>query len=357
MIEHGGNALELANSYGFDYKDCIDFSANINPLGVSNALKSVLIESLDNLTVYPDIHYQESHEFLADCHQCTRENILLGNGAVEIFYDLARYLVPRKLLILAPTFMEYEKAFRQVGSDVKLIPFKSPSYKFDLKDILGASEELEAGDVLIVCNPNNPTGSLILAEDLKTIAANLTRKNAYLVIDEAFIDFLEDDSDYSFLPFLRDHSNVIVVRSLTKFYAIPGLRLGYAVSYFTECFKDIKERRAPWGINVLADKAVPTLLRDYEYQSRTRDWVKKERTYLYQSLSMFSQINAVEPSANYIFFEYLGQRDLREELRKEKIFIRSCSNYHVLGDSHYRVAVRSRLENDRLLNILKEICY
>lgn len=357
MIEHGGNIVQLAKKYGFNTSDCIDFSANINPLGISPRLRVTLMESLDELTSYPDIHYQKSHQALAEWHKCKSENILLGNGAVELFYDLARFLRPQKVLTFAPTFMEYEKAFCQVDATVMTLPLKPLLYRLEIAEIISASTDLSTGDVLVICNPNNPTGSLILAEDLKVIANELHKKKAYLLIDEAFIDFLEDNSHYSFLPFLKDYPNVIVVRSLTKFYAIPGLRLGYAVSYFTDCLKEIRENRAPWGVNTLADQAVPVLLADKEFQVRTREWVQAERVYLYQALRNFSQLRVVEPSVNYIFFEYVGQGDLREKLRQEKIFIRSCSNYHFLGEQHYRIAVRNRWENDRLLDILQKIIH
>ncbi|MBF0777613.1 threonine-phosphate decarboxylase CobD [Streptococcus cuniculi] len=354
-VEHGGDAAALAETLGYPLEECIDFSANINPFGLSEQLKSTLVSAMEQLTHYPDIYYRKARLALSEHHNCDLENLALSNGAVELFYELARYFRPKQVLTLSPTFMEYEKAFTQVGARVKECVLKAPDYHWDCENVLEAACDLSRGDVVLICNPNNPTGTLQDNQTLKKVAAALAEKGIILIIDEAFMDFLSEEETYSFIPYLAEFTNSIVVRSLTKFYAIPGLRLGYALSYHPTCLTEIQDKRAPWTVNTLADTAVPVIVADKVYQDKTRKWLVQEKEYLFHQLSQFSCLIPVKPSVNYLFFEYQGELDLREELRKYKIFIRSCSNYRQLSSQHYRVAIRSRKENERLLAALRTV--
>ena len=322
-VEHGGNAAALAEEFGFSLEDCLDFSANINPLGISQKLRACLTESIDWLIHYPDISYSHSRELLAHHHGLDKDNVLLANGAVEVFYEC--FSLP------------------------------SPSYEWNLADMLPALDSLTAGDAVLICNPNNPTGTLIRRTELEKLAEDLQERQIFLILDEAFMDFLDNEEDYSFVSRLATYPNAVVVRSLTKFYAIPGLRLGYALSCHPTCFEEIEGSRAPWSVNAMADQALPVLLEDLAYHQATKQWLRVERDFLFQGLTAFSQIRPVKPSVNYIFFEYLGQQDLRQELRQRKIFIRSCQNYHDLTERHYRIAIRSHQENEQLLACLTEV--
>lgn len=354
-VEHGGNMASLARHMGYHPEDCIDFSANINPLGLSDRLRESLVTNIAGLVQYPEIDYELPRQALATYHACDLESVLLANGAVDIFYDLARVLTPQKILLLSPTFMEYEKAFRQVGAEVLHHALKAPGYQWQPHDLLPTIAEMSEGDVVLICHPNNPTGSLVAIEELVDLAKLLQDRGLVLVLDEAFADFLENEGKYSFIPCLSDFTNVVVVRSLTKFYAIPGLRLGYAVTNHPTCFKRIEEIRPPWTVNALAADLVVSLLDDEAYRQKTRLWLRKEQAFLYQSLIGFKDLRVVKPSVNYIFFEYLGDLDLRQMLWQKKLFIRSCQDYRGLTAKHYRVAVRRREENCRLVNALMEI--
>ncbi|GGE33435.1 threonine-phosphate decarboxylase CobD [Streptococcus himalayensis] len=353
-VEHGGNAATLAEKMGYQLEDCIDFSANINPFGLSDSLKEALIGAMEQLVHYPDIDYRKARSALAHHHNCDLEQIALSNGAVELFYELARYFQPKQVLTLSPTFMEYEKAFVQVGATRTECVLSAPDYSWELEELLEAASDLQAGDVVLICNPNNPTGSLKDSQSLRQLAKCLAEREIILILDEAFMDFLEEEGRYSFIPYLKDFPNVLVVRSLTKFYAIPGLRLGYALSYHP-CLATIQENRAPWTVNTLADTAVPVILADKAYQEKTRHWLKEEKDFLFESLSRFPCLKVTYPTVNYLFFEYQGELDLREELRNHRIFIRSCSNYHHLSNGHYRIAIRSREENERFLTALEAV--
>ena len=354
IVEHGGNGRLLAEKNGNSSEKWIDFSANINPLGVSTSLRQVLVDSIDRITEYPDITNQYEKDLLREHHGNQDLEILLSNGAVGLFYELAQTLKPKRLLILSPTFMEYEKAFHQEGTEILYHHLTAPHFTWTVEGLLSDIDQLEAGDVVLLCNPNNPTGSVVPVSQLLEIAKKLLERNIHFILDEAFIDFLEDEEKYSFVPYLSEFTNTIVVRSLTKFYAIPGLRLGYALGKHP-CLTKINERRAPWTINALALQALPVILKDQDYQAQTLKWLQEEKDFLYRSLETFSALTVLKPSVNYIFFKYTGSKDLREELWRYNIFIRSCSNYRNLSSDYYRVAIRSREENTCLLVALKAI--
>lgn len=354
-VEHGGNLAALAAQLGYEAEDCLDFSANINPFGLSPALREGLVKAIDSLVHYPDIDYSRSRKFLAAAHGLDSSQVLLANGAVEIFYELARFFRPQRLLTLSPTFMEYEKAFGQVGSQLVTHRLEAPDYQWAFDSLLPSLESLSQGDAVLICNPNNPTGTLVKNDSLQQLAAYLLEKEVLLILDEAFMDFVDQAASYSFLPYLQAYPNTVIVRSLTKFYAIPGLRLGYALSCHASCFETIEQTRAPWTVNSLADQVLPILFQDRAYQEQTRRWLKEEQAFLYKELSGLPDLLVLKPSVNYIFFEYLGSLDLRQALWQRKIFIRSCQNYHDLGPQHYRIAIRSRAENEQLLQALREV--
>lgn len=354
-VEHGGNMLFLASDWGHDPATCLDFSANINPLGLSSIVQSALVEAFSKLVHYPDVTYQRSKNALVDFHHCDSQQIILSNGAVELFYELARCLKPRNLLLLSPTFMEYEKAFKQEGTRICYHVLSEPDYSWEFQSLLPDLEGLDENDVVLLCNPNNPTGSLVTGDVMFRVAEYLRNRGIVLIVDEAFIDFLGNDDKYSLLPKLDLLPNVIIVRSLTKFYAIPGLRLGYAISKDESLIAKLEEKRPPWTVNALADEVLPVILQDKSYQQRTLDWLISERAFLYEALCRFEALKVTVPSVNYIFFEYKGNEDLRQLLRQKRVFIRSCQDYHHLTVKHYRVAIRTRDENLALLSALEDV--
>lgn len=353
-VEHGGNLAHLAALAGYEPTDCIDFSANINPLGLSRAVRNHLIRELDHLTVYPDVKQRQARDYLATYHGLEPENFLLCNGAVEAFYDFARWLQPKRAWILEPTFLEYRKAFASTGAQIQSIPLKEPAFTWTFESLRLDLAAVQEGDVVVLCNPNNPTGTQSSRSELEELVMWLGRRGAWCLLDEAFIDFIEEE-DASLLPLLQKLEKLVIVRSLTKFFALPGLRLGYMTTGHATCLEEIRQQRPPWTVNHLAASALPVLLADTDYQRRTYEWLAKEQAYLYQGLKAFPSLSVHRPTANFIFFRYKGQRDLRQRLWEQKLLIRSCWNYPGLGENYYRVGIRSHLENRRLLEVLGEV--
>ena len=212
-------------------------------------------------------------------------------------------------------------------------------------------------DIVFICNPNNPTGVLTSNEFLGKVLDKALKFNVNVVLDESFLDFVEENKEYTSKVFLGKYKNLIIVKSLTKFFAIPGIRIGYGLCGNNEIVEKVNKVSVPWSINIVACDGVIKALDEKEYIENTIKYVKKEKEYLYNSLKKINLLKVFEPSVNFIMFKLLDNFDLREKMIKESIIIRSCSNYKGLGNEFYRIAVRSREENDKLLKSFRNILF
>ena len=345
---HGGNIEELSRRYNIDKSKLLDFSANINPLGISSKVKESLIEAIKEAKVYPDIKYHNLKSVISEFEDVSLENIALGNGAAESIFNLVRAVKPRKALIPAPTFSEYEEAVLSIGGEVKYYFLKEDN-DFNIKeDILDyINKDI---DIVFICNPNNPTGKLTGKDIIVRILEKAKINNAFVVIDESFLDFIKDYNEYSVKEFLSKYNNLVIIKSLTKIFAIPGIRIGYTLTKNEDLLEEINKVTSPWNINIFAEKATIAALNEKEYISKTVEYIEEEKDYLYSKLKSFEGLKVFKPSVNYIMFKALADIDLKEELLRENIVIRSCSSYIGLDKSYYRIAVRTREENERIIN-------
>jgi threonine-phosphate decarboxylase len=264
QYEHGGNIYRLAEEIKKQEREIIDFSSSVNPLGVSKKIKAELRKQLKYLHNYPDPEALRLRKRLAQYHRINPETILCGNGSMELIYLIARALKPQTVLIPAPTFSEYERACS--------ISCKSQVTSFELKNEndfnINVEEFLEAmkgGDMAFLCNPNNPTGRLIKRDNVSKIADAAKELECYLVVDEAFIDFCPDDT---VIKDTEDNPFLIVLRTMTHFYALPGLRIGYGV-FPTDLIPKMKEYKEPWTVNNLSQRAAVVALKDKVYRRET----------------------------------------------------------------------------------------
>ncbi|GAB6169534.1 threonine-phosphate decarboxylase CobD [Clostridium carnis] len=352
-VVHGGNVKEISRKYGINPKEIIDFSANINPLGISDLVKNAMIDAIDKIEKYPDITYYDLKNSIAKYENIDSENLVLGNGAAEIIFNIVRALKPGKVLLKAPTFGEYEEAILSVDGEIKYHYLKAEN-NFNLdKSIIEKIDNTI--DMIFICNPNNPTGGLVEKELIKDIAKKALEVNAILVVDESFLDFLDNESEFSCISFLEDYKNIIVVKSLTKFFAIPGIRIGYGITKNKAIVNLINKVSVPWSINIIAENGVIAALKDKDYIAKSREFLNKEKLYLYNELNKIEEISVIKPSVNFIMFKVKNNKSIQEELIKKGVLIRKCENYNGLDSSYYRVAVRTREENEILLKSLKEI--
>lgn len=347
---HGGNICEAAALLGIDPDDLLDFSANINPAGMPASLKRALNDSFHLAERYPDASYLNLHQCIAAHHGIAPRHVLADNGETALIFALVNALKPRRALLVAPGFAEYRRALALAGCDIDTF-FLHEEDGWQLTDAI--LDVLTPNiDCLFLCTPNNPTGLLPERALLHRIAAHCRVQGITLVLDEAFIDFIEHET--GFIPWLADNPHVWVLRSLTKFYAIPGLRLGYLVNYDDAGMERVRRQQMPWSINAFAALAGEIILRDRPYQQATWAWLQTERPRLFQALYDLPGITVWPGAVNYLFLRCdLPGVDLQQVLLAERVLIRSCSNYPGLEKGYYRVAVRSQAENDRLVAAMR----
>ena len=381
MYFHGGNIYKVFREKNI--KEILDYSSNINPYGIPEGLKKRITENLEVLERYPDPDYAELREKLAHLNNVNMSDIVLGNGATEIIFLFMKVINPKKILIVSPTFGEYERAVKAVGTsrnsidlscsdDNKNIENKEIEIEyFELKEsddfklnIGNLKNQLEKKyDLLIICNPNNPTGKFLKLAETEEILKECNKYDTKLFIDEAFIEFLADGMKESIINTEENKKNLFVTRAFTKFFAIPGLRLGYGMYFDKELEKKISEKKEPWSVNNIAEMAGLTVLDDTEYIEKTLKWITKEKIYMYEKLNEISGIKVYETEVNFItgkideklFSEGLNVKVLREKMLEQGILIRDASNFKFLDERFFRLAIKDRASNDRVIEAMKEI--
>jgi threonine-phosphate decarboxylase len=353
--DHGGNVGEIARRYGIDEDTILDFSASINPLGYSPALKEAIIKNFDSVLNYPDMDSFDLVSGLSRYHDIGEDHIMVGNGSTEFMYSIPQAFKPEKALIVTPAFSEYEKGLGVVGADVNY--FQTDENRMFSVDISSLCSRLEEGfDILYFCNPANPTGVLTSRTELLTLIAHAQKAGVLSVVDEAFIDFVEEES---VKREILEFSNLILLRSMTKFFGVPGLRIGYVMAAPSH-IAEIKEKRIPWSVNALVQTAAVKALADRHYIMETRDFVSHERDVLRHALNGIPGLEAFEGAANFLFVSIdprvgLTSTELRNRLEPEGILIRDCSNFEGLNDRYFRVAVKRHDQNMVLIEKMKGI--
>ena len=351
--EHGGNVFAVARSLGVTPASIVDFSASINPLGMAPGVRDALAGCVDRLLHYPDKSAADLKESLAAYHGVGTDEIAVANGSTELIHLLPRMVGGKRGLIVAPAFAEYALALKRSGWQFDYLTLKSgDGFALSLQ---GLQERLAEGyDLLFICNPGNPTGALIAKSDIEGVIRVCDESGTFLVLDEAFIDFCEGESAKELI---RKCRRGVLLRSMTKFFAMPGLRLGYAIGA-PQTVDAITSMQDPWSVNTAAQAAGIASLSDADYCRRTRNYVGEERERLAAGLAGIPRINVFPSRANYILAEIrcgLSAAKLRSRLLEQGILIRDCGNFQGLDDRFFRVAVRPRAENELLVQQLRSI--
>lgn len=332
----------------------LDFSANINPLGLPDSVKSALVERLDDFALYPDPLCRELVQKIAESEQIAPAHILCANGAAELIFRLVQAIRPRCALVVAPTFAEYEQALNGCGCRIEYHLLKEEQ-DFVLDDSVLEKIHPHTG-IVFLCNPNNPTGQLVDQKLLERILVRCSSCGALLVVDECFRDFLEDSDVNSMKGWVEEFPNLLILRAFTKHFAMAGLRLGYCLCANPPLLERMTGLGQPWGVSVPAQIAGVAALSDTDYLRRTRELIAQERDYLKQQLGKLP-VRVIGSQANYIFFhapEDSEQKDsLAVALEQDGILIRSCDNYYGMPKGYYRIAVRSHADNQKLVEAME----
>ena len=344
---HGADVIGMMSKY--NKTECIlDFSSNINPSLPDNIDKYVL-EAIDNATKYPDINYIKLRKSIGEYLDLKYEYIIPGNGASEIIYLLMKSL-KGDLGILNPTFSEYERSARLNGISIKHL-YLDREFKVNLSQIKNNLKDFHA---LFICNPNNPSGNV---QDITELLAVLKENNKLLIVDETFMEFVYSEK-YSLIKHINEYENLIIIKAITKFFGLPGLRLGYGVSSNKKLIDDMWENKEPWTVNSFAENITNNILKDKQYIVDSKKYFKNEINFMMKELKKIKGIDVFHSDTNFILLK-LNKHDsayLKEEMFLEKnILIRDASNFEGLGSSYIRVAVKKRSENEELLKALKEV--
>jgi threonine-phosphate decarboxylase len=355
---HGGNIYEIGKCHNLNPAKIIDFSASINPLKLSpKAKKKIIKDGLSAILHYPDPGCSHLHQALARFYGVAEDQILAGAGTTEFIYEIPRILKIERPLIVTPAFSEYENALERSGRSCQIHFFETKEEDGFELNVEGLILALTQGyDALYLCNPNNPAGILTEKKDLFRILAQTEREKVWFILDEAFIDFAPEES---LTEETRDASRLIILRSLTKFFALPGLRAGCLVSN-PEVIQRFSGSKEPWRVNALAQMAAVESLEDQSYVARTREWVRRERENLARGLRGIPGFIPYPCAANYLFVQLhpslnLTAGELRERLIPRGILIRDCNSFHHLGPYFFRIAVRTQRENQALLKALRQV--
>lgn len=343
-LTHGGDIYTYKEKYK---REVLDYSANINPLGMPRGVKEALIKSMDSWTNYPDPLCRDLKNDLSDNEKIENEYIILGNGAADIIFRLVYALKPKKAIVLAPTFSEYEEALTSVNCKVQYHYLKEED-GFSLKDdfIESINDDI---DMVFICNPNNPTGEIVSTELLEKILKRSREKDVMLVIDECFNDFLEEPERYSMKDFLEENKNLFILKAFTKIYAMAGLRLGYGLSSDQMLLKKMTAVSQPWAVSIPAQIAGVQALKEKEYLKKTEELIREESNYLKEALRKLG-MKIYGSKANYIFFKDKDGQQLKAYLEGRGIMIRDCSNYVGLTKGYYRICVKERKDNEKLIS-------
>lgn len=351
METHGADIYTASKLSGIDKFSIIDFSSNINPLGIPMAVKQAAMDGIEGSFRYPDIESRELRESISSYESVPTGWIFASNGAADAIYRIVMHMKPKTGLVTAPAFGEYESALRALGSAVSRYTLREEDNFKIGEDILDSIHE--DTDIVFLCNPNNPTGQLTDAETIKKITDRCSKMGAVTVVDECFLDFVRDKEKYSTVKLLGKYENLIVLKAFTKIYAIPGIRLGYCLCSDPHLVEGLKSSGPPWNVSTVAQAAGTAALRETEYVERTVAYVEKQREYLVGELQNLN-IKTCESHANYILFR-TKETNLKDEMLKRGILIRSCANYEGLGREYFRIAVKTESENRLFIETLKEV--
>ena len=350
-LPHGGNIYHYSRKYGIPASEFLDFSASINPLGPSASAMAALKGAIGELINYPDPTAGTLMSALSGRLSVPVGSLLPGNGSTELIYLLPRALRPVRALLPVPSFSEYERALKLAGCGVSCFPLRErDGFVPDMARLTNALKDM---DMLVLCNPNNPTGVLLGREVVFDIIGAARKAGVFTVVDEAFIEYAPG---FSIAAEASRMKGVAVLRNFTKFHGMPGLRAGYLVAH-PSVVEKISKSKEPWSMNTLAERAATAALADDTYAEKSMALVEREKAYLYRGLKGIPGMEPYPPTVNFVFAKVtkggVTAATLTESLAERGVLVRDCSNFWGLDKCFIRVAVKKRADNRALLGAMK----
>lgn len=347
---HGGDPSKNLARFNLTQRTVIDFSTNLNPLGIPPVIREHWPELIEGVKCYPSIEGEGIAEYYRTKFGLPDRNILAGNGSTEIIYLISRSLRLNQVIILTPSFHDYERAAVLSGAKVIRIPFLNEGLSFGV-DMQRLVEALKMSDALWLGRPNNPTADLFPKDMINNLASGFPDK--WFIIDEAFMQFLDNWEKESFI-IGKKKANIIVIHSLTKFYALAGLRMGGLIAH-RDVISTIRNSKEPWTVNGVADRAALLLKGCKRYELESRAYVSRERESVIKRLQEIEGITPFSSTANFILCRWARTGDLDDLLRHlliNGIYVRDCRNFPGLEENYFRIGLRTAAEDDRLISVI-----
>ncbi len=354
-VNHGANLYDLSSKYGFSKEDFMDFSSNINPFGSSKLAKEYVVNNIDKVSVYPDPEYLDLKNSISKYCNCLTDNIILGSGATELISSFIETISPKKSLLLCPAYSEYEKELTKINCDItRYFSKKENNFVINVDDVITNINENNY-DLIVICNPNNPTGFAFTNTEIKRI---LNNTKSFVMIDETYVEFT-DMNTYSSTSLVDTYENLFVIRGTSKFFSTPGIRLGYGLISNTNIKNKISSNLDLWNINIFASMMGEIMFNDKDFIDSTYNLMLQERDYLLKKLSSFSDLTVYNSQGNFILCEIntktITAKEVREKLIPEKIIIRDCSSFDGLDKYFFRICILKPDENRLLIKSLSKI--
>lgn len=338
--------------------DTVLYNSNLNPMGVPESVKKALSENLGSIIRYPSEYYGDLKKSISLYSGADEENIVLGNGLSDMLRLYCSLIIPQKALILSPTATEYERVLSIYGCEVSYYELdEEKDYVLDIKDFVSKLDS--SYDMIILGNPNNPTSQIIGREDMELIAEVCKELEIFLIIDEMYIEFTEDYEKLTSTPLVKEFDNIAVLRSVSKFFAVPGLRLSYSIISNPSHLEMISITVAPNKISTLTVAACTAMFKDKKYIEESRSQIHTERNLIFSAMNTNKNVKLFKPYANYMLVKILKDdltaQAIEEHCRTKGIIIRNCSNFHGLDNKYIRFCFMKPKQNDLLVNTILEL--
>ncbi len=352
-INHGANLFDLSNELGLNKTDIKDFSSNINPFGASKKAKNSILNNIDIVSIYPDPKYTDLKKSISQYCHCKKENIIVGSGATELISSFISVINPKKALLLSPSYSEYESELKKINCKItKFFSKEENNFKIDVNNLI---ENINSSkfDLVIICNPNNPTGFAFSKDEISLLLKNTS---PIFMVDETYVEFTEPEI-YSSTPLVDIFNNLFVIRGTSKFFSTPGIRLGYGLISNKEIKKSMLEKLDLWNINIFATTMGEIMFKDKEYILSNTSKLKNERDHLFRELSSIKDLKVYESYSNFILCKITSKKftstELYNKLLEKGLIIRNCSSFEGLNEYFFRVCVLKPEDNKLLLENLK----
>lgn len=356
--QHGGDLDAIERTYHIPKQEILDFSGNINPLGFPESVKTVLAAHLDIVSTYPDKNYTALRQAISGYTGAVPAHIVVGNGSTELISTFIKTIRAKKTLILSPAYSEYEREAQLCGSSFAYFPLEEKNnFVVDMENLLHALTPNI--DMFIACNPNNPTGTVITTAQMRKILKHCKKNNIAVMVDETYIEFSDNLEAICSIPLAAEFDNLFVIRGTSKFFAAPGIRLGYGISSNQKFLQELKTNQNPWSVNSLAAFAGELLFSDKVFMKKTKALISSERKLALEELSHWKNLKAYPSSSNFILMKLLTSSihsaEIFEKLIVKKLLIRDASSFTFLDDTFLRFCILNPEDNRLLLSELKKL--